>query len=168
MTLATIRSKSLKFQTKVRRRNIREYAAAVLAAAGYGAYIIYLPNVLQKIGSAVVILGVLAVVYWLHKQGSSKEVPVDSSAQDCLDFHRQELTRQRDLLRQVGSRYLAPLIPGLVIFFAGTWMQVVENARGAVVMTLTLVLCAAVFGGVYWLNVRAAKKLEQELDALGD
>jgi hypothetical protein len=168
MTLATIRSKSLKFQTKIRRRNIREYVAAAVSIAAYGAYIVYLPNVLQKIGSCLIVLGVFAVIYWLHKGGSSKEVPVDSSAQDCLDFHRQELRRQRDLLLQVGSRYLAPLVPGLAIFFAGTWIESAVDSKGVLFMTLIAVLVAAVFGGVYWLNARAAKKLQQELDALGE
>jgi hypothetical protein len=168
MTLATIRSTALKFQNKIRRRNIREYVAAVIATAAYGAYIVYLPNMLQRIGAAVVIAGIFVVVYWLHRQGASKDVPVDSSAKDCLDFHRQELTRQRDLLCQVGSRYIGPLIPGLAIFFAGSWMEAFNDGRGAIVMTLNVLLGAAIVGGVNWLNVRAANKLQEQLDSLGE
>ncbi|MDA0204504.1 MAG: hypothetical protein O3A53_07275 [Acidobacteria bacterium] len=168
MTLATIRSKALKFQRKISNRNLREYVAAVIVTAAYGAYIVYLPNLLQKIGSALVIAGVFVVVYWLHRHGSSKDVPVDSSARDCLDFHRQELTRQRDLLRQVGSRYIGPLVPGGVIFFAGTWMEAVDDGRGAIVMTITALLGATVLGGVNWLNVRAANKLQRDIDSLGE
>jgi hypothetical protein len=32
----------------------------------------------------------------------------------CLRFHRAELERWRDLLRSVGVKYIAPLMPGLI------------------------------------------------------
>jgi len=168
MTLATIRSKSLKFQTKIRRRNIREYVGIVVGTVMYCAFMWFMPGPLIKIGAVLTLAGMYFSVYQIYRDGSSQEVPVDSSAGDCLEFHRRELTRQRDMLRRVGPWHIGPLMPGFILFFAGAWVNSVHNTKGAVVMAVSGVLAVAVFGFVYWLNVCAANKLQQELDGLGE
>jgi hypothetical protein len=168
MTLATIRSKSLKFQAKIRRRNVREYLGLVVGTVMYGAFIWFLPGLLTKAGAVLTLAGMYFSVYQIFRDGSSQEVPVDSSAGDCLQFHRRELIRQRDMLRRVGPWQIGPVMPGFVLFFAGVWVSNVHNTRSAVVMALSGALAVSVFGFVYWLNVRGAKKMQQELDALGE
>lgn len=168
MTLATIRSTSLRFQNKIRRRNIREYVGLVVGVLMYGAFIWFMPGPLTKIGAVLTLVGMFFSVYQIYRDGSSQEVPVDSSAGDCLEFHRRELVRQRDMLRRVGPRQIGPVIPGFVLFFAGVWVSNVHNTRSAIVMAISGALAVAVFGAVYWLNVRGANKLQQELDALGE
>ena len=168
MTLATIRSKSLKFQTRIRRRNIREYVGLVAGTVMYCGFLWFLPDLLTKVGAVLTLAGMYFSVYQIHRDGSSQEVPVDSSAGDCLEFHRRELTRQRDMLRRVGPWQIGPVMPGFVLFYAGVWVSNVHNTRSAVVMAVSGALAVAVFAGVYWLNVRGANKLQQELDALGE
>ena len=88
MTLATIRSKSLKFQTRIRRRNIREYVGLVAGTVMYCGFLWFLPDLLTKVGAVLTLAGMYFSVYQIHRDGSSQEVPVDSSAGDCLEFHR--------------------------------------------------------------------------------
>lgn len=167
MTLATIRSTALKFQNKIRRRNMIEYAAAVVATITLGASILYSPNLPQQIGLALVIAGVFVYVYRQHREAASQGVPVDSSAKECLAFHRQELVRQRDFLRPV-LRQIAPMASGLVLFFAGSWMQAGYGSQAAIRLTITALLMAAFLGGQNWLKIRAANKLQDEIDSLGE
>lgn len=166
MTLAEIRQKAQQFQTKIRRRNAREYAGAGLATIMYGVMIWILPGALTKIGAALTLAAIYFVTYQLHRDGASRNLPADAAAGDCLAFHRRELERQRDLVRSVGPRHLGPMVPGLALFFAGLWMENVYDNEDAVIMTISAALAAAVLGGVYWLNVRAARQLQRDLDLL--
>lgn len=168
MTLVDIRSRALKFQNKIRRRNMCEYVGIVIGTVMYCAFLWFLPGLLTKVGAVVTLAGMYFSVYQIYRDGSAREVPVDSPAGDCLEFHRRELIRQRDMLRRVGPLQIGPVLPGIVLFFAGVWMHNVQGRGDAIVMAISGVLAAGVFGFVYWLNVRAANKLDEEIQALGE
>lgn len=168
MTLKDIRSKALKFQAKIRRRNIREYLGIVVGTVLYGFFISRSPNLLVTIGAVLTLVGMYFSVYQIYRDGSSQQVPVDESAGHCLEFHRREITRQRDMLRRVGPLQIGPIMPGMALFFAGHWVDVVHDLKAAIIMTITFALAVAVFGFVYWLNVHAANKLQSQLDDLGE
>lgn len=168
LTLVDIRSKALKFQTKIQRRNMREYIGIGVGTIMYGWFLWSLPGLVTKIGAAVTLAGMYFSVYQLYRDGSAQEVPVDSPAGDCLDFHRNELTKQRDMLRRVGPWQIGPVLPGMALFFAGAWIHNVQGTEDAVVMGIAGLLAAGVFAFVYWLNVRAANKLDAELQALAE
>jgi len=167
MTLADIRSKALKFQTKIRRRNLREYIGIVVGTAIYCGFAWYLPGLLVKLGAALTLAGMYFSVYQIRRDGSAREVPVDSPPSECLEFHRRELTRQRDMLRRVGPWHIGPMMPGVALFYVGTWIGNVDDLKSVLIFASSGVLGLAVLAFVYWLNVRAANKLEQELDTLG-
>jgi hypothetical protein len=166
MTLADIRRKAQTFQTKIRRRNIREYLFSGAGTIVFAAFIWILPGLITKIGCALTLLAIYFVVYQLHRDGSAREVPAEAAAGDCLAFHRRELERQRDLLRRVGPWQIGPMVPGLALFFAGLWVANVDDRGDVVAMTISGLLMAAVLAIVYWLNVRAANQLQREVDLL--
>lgn len=168
LRLVDIRSKALKFQTKISRRNIREYFGLAAGTVMYIAFLWFLPGVLTKIGAVVTLAGMYFSVYQIYRDGSAQEVPVDSPAGDCLEFHRRELTRQRDMLRRVGPYQIGPVLPGIILFFAGVWVNQVDGLTDGLVMGASGLLAAGVFVFVYWLNVRAANKLDEELELLGE
>jgi len=168
MTLKEIRSKALKFQTKIRRRNLIEYIGIVVGTAMYCGFMWYLPGVLVKLGAALTLAGMYFSVYQIRRDGSAREVPVDSSPTECLEFHRRELTRQRDMLRRVGPWHIGPALPGLALFFVGVWIENVDGLEESLIVGASGVLAAAVLSFVYWLNVRAANKLDQELESWGE
>ena len=168
MTLEDIRRKALTFQTKIRRRNAREYLFAAAGTILYGVFLWYLPGLLTKIGSALTLVAIYYVVYQINRDGAARDLPADAAAGDCLAFHRRELARQRDLLKRVGLWHLGPMVPGLALFFAGLWVEHVQSLKDAVIMTISVVLMAAVLAVVYWLNVRAANRLQRDLDLLAE
>ena len=167
MTLKDIRSRALNYQAKIRGRNQREYFFLFVGTIIYCGFMWYLPGLLVKLGAALTLGGMYFSVYQIRRDGSAREVPVDSPPSECLEFHRRELTRQRDMLRRVGPWHIGPMIPGLVLFFIGSWIGNVDDLKDSLIVAASGVLAAGVLWFVYWLNVRAANKLDQELETLG-
>ena len=154
MTVEEIRMKAAQFQKKIARRNLREYAAAAIVVAAFTGYAILLPGALIKAGSILTVVAALFVAYRLHRKGSSRPVPAAVALSSGVEFHRKELERQRDLLRSVWLWYLGPFVPGMVLFGLG---------MGSLIWASGLAL---VFAVVWWLNARAARRLQSEIDAL--
>ncbi len=173
--LGEIRRKAQKFEKRIQWRNLREYAASAIVVATFGYTMWVSPPALIRTGCALMIAGTLFMVYTLHRRGASRIVPAELAFRTCVDFHRKELDRQRDLLRGVWTWYLLPFVPGMAVFLAGLflWTMKQPNApahTGAIVITfaLTFVACAAVFIAVAKLNQWGARKLQQEIDALDE
>lgn len=171
VTLANIHDNAAHFERRVRRRNMREYIAAAIAVAVLGLYVWRLPGLLAKAGSALCIAGVLYVVWQLHSRASADASPDDSSAVALVDFHRRMLIRQRDALRTVWRWYLAPLVPGMLVLLTGVYFGAVGATRVMVlshILTWVLPLFILAFGGVWWLNAGAARRLQRRIDELDE
>jgi hypothetical protein len=173
VSLTELRKKAKKFERRVFWRNLREYAASVIVVAGFGFYIWKFPAPMARFGCVLVIAGVLFVVHTLHKRGSSRSLPAELTLCDCLEFHRKELERQRDLLRSVWTWYLLPLVPGLLVFLLGIyqWQMKRPGAQTRFItihLGFTAVVCAVVFIAVGQLNQWGARKLQQKIDALNN
>ncbi len=164
--LEFIRYKAQEFQKRIRNRNRREYVGIVFGTILYCGFMWFLPGLLVKIGAALTLAAMYYSVYQIHRDGSAAETPAEATAGECVDFHLGELIRQRDMLRRVGPWHVGPMIPGLLLFYAGAWIENVSNTRSALVLAGAGILAAAVIGGVYWANVRAADNLQEEIDAL--
>jgi len=93
----------------------------------------------------------------------------ESPADDLASVHRRELVRQRDALRSVWRWYLAPFVPGLLVFIVGTTIEAgVHAPLWAVIATsaVSLGFVSLIFAGVWALNAYAARKLDQEINSL--
>src|SRR5271165_303460 len=121
MTLAQVHQKARTFQAKVRLRNIIEYIGCVLAIAGYTPALFHRGSWMVHVGAVLIMAAVAFIAWQLHRRASSKAVPEVGDA--VADFHRRELIRQRDAVRSVAVWYLAPVVPGMVLFLAGLWLQ---------------------------------------------
>lgn len=173
ISLAELHHKAQRLEQRVRWRNLGEYAASALVIACFGFYIWKFPVPIVRLGCALVIAGVLFVVYQLHKKGAAQTMPAEMAFRTCLDFHRQQLERQRDLLRGVWTWYLLPFVPGLAVFLLGLfrWAMKLPHAPAharviIVTFALTAAGCAIVFFAIAKLNQWAAQKLQREIDAL--
>jgi hypothetical protein len=162
-----------RFQRRIFRRNLREYAAGVIVTAAFGYYISVSHSALIRTGSGLVIAGTLFVLFTLHKRGAARTVPSELELSACVDFHRKELQRQRDILRGVWLWYLFPFVPGLIVFHAGILERALRQPTSpahtvAIISRLTLdvTVWAVVLAGIGKLNQRAADKLQREIDAL--
>ena len=166
MTINEIREKARKFQRKIYFRNLRDYVAIAVVAAFFGYSMGKYPP-LMRAGAGLCIAGMLYVAYQLHRRGSAKTLASDLAPASCLDFHRRELERQRDLLRVVWSWYLGPMIPGLVLLVAGAVLA--NPAHSTLAWAFGGVYSAAValvFYLVAKLNRWAAQGLQRQIDEL--
>jgi hypothetical protein len=89
-------------------------------------------------------------------------LPADFGVVASIEFHRRELVRQRDMLRSVWRWYIAPIVPGLAVFSAGTLPQ---HSPWWMFLLLALFFLA-IFGGIVWLNRRAADRLDRQIAEL--
>jgi len=163
MSIDELRYRSRRLTRIVSRRSLREYVAGamVVVACGYLAWTAPLP--LVRAGAVLSIAGVIFIVYYLHRHGAARTMPEEMALTTCLQFHRGELERQRDLLRGVWKWYLAPLLPGLILFYLGPILAHPERApRGLWLLALSL----AFFVLIGELNRYAAKRLQARIDAL--
>lgn len=162
LPLDEIKRRAARFGDIVRRRNRREYIAAAIVLAGFSLYAIILPGALLKIGSLLVIAGVLVVVWQLARRTSRPDP--DAEAADVRAFYRARLVREEHMLARVGLWYLGPLLPGLLTFMAGE--AILLGRTDALGLTLFLVLPLLLFAGIWLLNHRAAAMLRARIDRI--
>jgi hypothetical protein len=161
--------RTTRFESRIRRRNWTEYAASALVIAVFGWMAIIIPGAVAKVGCLAIIAGTLLVMRNLRRYGPS---PSDGAglAANCRAFYRSELIRQRDALRSVTRWYLAPFIPGIVLFEAGVGLGLVDEMpveAVAVTIGISAAIVVAIFAGIRWLNHRAARRLDREIATIG-
>ena len=162
---AELAKRARRFQRRIARRNFLEYAAALLVCAGFTFYLWEFPDPLMRAGSLLSIIGTLVVVWQLHVRASSRPLPGAESSLPSRDFHRAELVRQRDALRSVWLWYVAPLVPGMVVFRLGVNANpdpTLPFARGWAAEGVI----AGVVLAVILLNLYSARKLQRQIDLL--
>jgi uncharacterized protein len=158
-----IRKRAGKFEHKISRRNLREYIASLLAAVGFVYFFAKADDVLFRVTWGVFIAGMGWVVVQLHRKGSARSMPAASGASTCREFFRAELERQRDVVSNIWPWYLAPLIPGFVVY---TVAYAVAFPRPASWAGLALLdgIVVALFLLVWKMNRRAARCLQRTID----
>lgn len=167
MSLADIHDRAERFQRRIRWRNAIEHMAGVIVVFAFSAIALATPDWGIRAGVALIIAGVAYISWQLMKRGGAATKP---DGQTWVAFHRAEMVRQHQALSSVWSWYLAPLLPGILVFILATAFSRVDNdlplpARLAV-LGMAIVWISIVFGGVGYINARAAKKLEAEIAAL--
>jgi Flp pilus assembly protein TadB len=162
MSLEELRRKAQKFQNTIRNRNLREYIAAAIVLPAFSWLLWRFPAL--RVGCILILAGTLYVMYHLHTKGSAKVVPEDLALDTCLAFHKRELERQRDLVRDVWKWYLLPFAPGLIAMVAEPLLRL--PPVGWVRAWPFILVCAAMFYLVWQLNKQAADKLQRQIDEL--
>jgi hypothetical protein len=163
MPLDEVRRKARAFEKAILRRNALEYAAGIVVVVFFGWHAWAAGETGVRVGSGLIVGGMFYVACQLYRRGSVQTLPADSALTTCLDFHRKELERQRDLLRGVWSWYLLPLVPGLIVFLGGAFQATPD---GLWRVGPVAGFCAALFLAVGKLNQNAARALQREIDAL--
>jgi hypothetical protein len=154
-----------KLQRRVAVRNAIEYIACAFVVLSFAQYIVQYPSLLLRAGSMLIILATAVVAWQLHKRASAKPLPADMGQRPCVDFLRRQLTRQRDALRSVWLWYVAPFVPGMIVFRWGVETELGPSApfaRG----TVANLIIALVFLTVIIINHVAAWRLQRRLEVL--
>jgi hypothetical protein len=160
MPLEEIHRQARQFEKRIRRRNLREYIAGAAGIVIFTVYLFIFPNPVARTGSALIIVGALCVLFQIYKRATPGALPTDLALTASLEFHRRELVRQRDLLRSVWLWYVAPFVPGIVVFGTG-----VKPAHGSA-SWLNAMPFLSIFGVCMWLNHRAAVRLDRQIAEL--
>ena len=166
MSLADIHTRAEKFQSRIRTRNWIEYAAGALVIFGFGWVATVPVGPIVQAACALIVVGTLYVMWKLATLARATGKVDD--AVSWADFHRAELVRQRDALNGIWRWYLGPLVPGLLLFWIGVALTLTELPLAARLVTalLGLAIAAAAFFGIAYLNKRAARTLQAEIEAL--
>lgn len=167
MSADQIRQRAAKFEKRTYWRNAREYGAAFVVVGFFAFELWRGPDLLAGVGFALLIAGMLYLVWQLHRRGSSRTPPAEMGLTSGVEFFRRELERQRDMLQHVWRWYLGPLIPGLVVVMVAVARANPHHVRhfGWIAVTYD-VLVALSFVFIGWLNGRAAQRLQKRIDEL--
>jgi hypothetical protein len=157
--------KATDFQKTIKRRNLLEYAAALLVVPVFVHGALYAEPTLTRIGAILIVLGVGVVVTHIHLRGhaSSEAPPVDGPTQRLVAWHRAELERQRQLLLRVPVWYVGPLIPGMVLHQGG---YALERSEAWPSSLFAILLASGIVVAILWANRAGARKLERQIAEL--
>jgi len=167
MSIAELAARSNQFRSRIKRRNFIEYLAAALIIGIFGWLDFIVPVWSVQIGAGLIIAAALYVSWQLNKRASVSSNTM--LATDLVNFHRDELVRQRDALRSVWRWYLLPFVPGALVFTLGTTIEANADLSiwGALaVSAVQLGFGGAIFLGIWTLNIYAARRLDEKIKAL--
>lgn len=169
MSIADIHVRAARFQAGVRQRNWREHIVAAVMVGVFGWIGWMAPDLAVKIGAALIVLGIVYVSVQLATKARAGSAQDLASAKTWAVFYREELMRQYMALRDVWRWYLAPLAPGLLVLMAGASFAPDRSAplfAKAILFGVCLLIVAVVFWGVAWINLRAARQIKAQIDAI--
>lgn len=164
---AELTERAARFRSRVRVRDLLEYAAGALVIATFGYIAIDAPDWGIRIASLALIAGMCAVLRNLWHRRPANDPAM--FAQDALTHYRELLAAQREALASVGRWYLAPFLPGMVIFIAAAVRAQAEAIslpaalRNGAIATAVIAL---IFGLIFWLNRSAARAIAAEIATL--
>jgi len=165
MSAEVLRKRAGKLERRIWWRNAREYVGSVIGIGLFGNFMAKNHDLLFRIAFGLFIAGMMWIVIQLHRKASARSIPVETDTLTGLRLYRAELERQRDAVKNVWPWYLAPLVPGFVVYtvaYAVTFPRPVSLAGLALLDTVI----AALFFGVWKMNMRAARCLQRMIDAL--
>ncbi|CUI02789.1 hypothetical protein [Massilia antarctica] len=152
---------SVDFRRKIVLRNVQENVAALLVALIFGFYAWVLPEPLMRIGSGLMVLGSLLVLYHLRRRASIRHLPPEALALPYMRYLREELVRQRDAVRDVWLWHILPVVPGMFVFFWGMAQPDPMDFPWRIT-SVVIVPCIVVAA----MNVKAARALQRQIDQL--
>lgn len=161
--LDVVRQRSQMLERRVYRRNYSEYAAGLVVLGFVAPMMWSAPNGVLAAGGLVLLAGGAYMMYRLHTSGSARTMPATLGDRSCVDFHRAELERQRDLLQNVWRWGLLPFWPGMALVLIGGMIERPDRwpfALGAAVLAVLMAIQIA------WMNKRSAQTLQEVIDGL--
>jgi len=165
MSAEEIHKRAGNFEKRIWWRNVREYVASAVAVGLFTYFFATSHDALSRVTFALFIAGMVWIVVQLHRLGSAKSLPVGLDTSSSLRLYRAELERQLAVVKNVFWWYLAPLVPGFVVYTIGYAVKVPRPVAWAG-LALMDVIIAGMFYGVWRMNMRAARCLQKMIAEL--
>lgn len=169
MSVEQVRLEAGRFQRKIKARNLREYFVAVMLILFFGFNFARAKGMpLARLGLGLLIAGIAYMVWHLLSKGSPGDANESAGLSGWIEFRRRELVRQRDLLRSIWRWYLGPFVPGLAVMVV--WFVLANRSKPVLILAAT-VYVLFVGAGFWWmgrLNVKAAHKLQRQIEELDE
>jgi hypothetical protein len=151
------------FRRMVHRRNRNELQASAVVSVVFLLVAWRTPEPVARIGFGLVVAAALFIMYFIWTRGTSPTVPLPAGLPEAVTAYRQELAHQRDLLRNIGWWYLLPFLPGVAVFIVAGVQARPDGVPLPWGMLGFFVLIGTL---VYYLNQRAARRLQTKIDSL--
>ena len=167
----TIRRRTTMFERTIRRRNAIEYGAGIIVIAAFGwtgFAALSEGRVFPALAVLAIIAGVLVTLWNLHRRAG---LLPPAPEEDCRTHLLAQLQRQQNALASVPRWYLAPLVPGLVLFALATGASIAPALgwlAAAMLAFVSLGVAGAVFALIARLNRNAARRIAAQIAALED
>ena len=157
-----LRKEADKLRAGLRRRSIIGGGAAWLVLVAFVVCFFFFSNTLERIGSALIVLGAAYMLVQLRMR--PPRVLPDVGETGGTQFYRAELKRQRDFHRGswLWSRLLV-LLPGPIVFMIG-FVRAYPEAAPFMWLDFATLLVLAVLAVP--LNLRLARKYQRRIDTL--
>jgi hypothetical protein len=148
-----------------------EYIACIIVVVVFSWYATFKSStILWPIANLMIVAATFYVGVNLHRKGGARATPDSGTVDSLVEFHRQQLVRQRDALKTVWRWYLLPFVPGLMLWFFAMWFGRVQiGARpppSVIALGMTFVFCVMVFVIILLLNLIGAARLQRMIDGL--
>ena len=164
MSIEQIRKRATRFEKKLFWRNAREYISGGIAIVLFGYFLAQAHDMLSRIAFALLMGGMTYVLAYLYLKSGTAGAATAKAGRQCVDFFVKELERQRDLTRNLWW-YLGPLVPGMVMLTASSFLHP-RAPQSRWVMAATDVVFVALSYGITRLNSRASRCLQKQIDEL--
>ena len=168
-SVAELQARARAFDRKIVWRDRIEYAASLLVIIVFAWVAVLIPEPSFRIAIAAIVIGVGISCFNLRRHHKRNAANAPDPSRDCIAYLRYGMERQRDMLRSVGRWYIGPLLPGTALFFAVIFFEMsklIGPLAAFAGMILPLFISCAIFAGVWWVNRRAARKLDEKIAAL--
>jgi len=141
---------------KIRRRNRREIAGAVLIIIIMGPFSFYTSNIYSRTGAVILTLSAIIIIIKMRngKNAAGSDLTLQPVA--YLHQHLAYLKKEAKLLSTVVYWYILPPLTGLALFFFG-------QDKSTVMLIFHYVILLIITGVVYWLNQMVVDTVLQPL-----
>lgn len=166
-SIAELAKRAGRFRNRMRVSNLVEYGFGALGILFFGNIAIKASNWGVRIASLMIIAGACIVIRNLwHRRPADDPAAL---ARDARTHYRQLLVARRDALASVGRWYIAPFVPGMVVFVPASVLaqaEIVPLSTALLNGGIGTAMIALILGLVLWLNRAAARILTIEIATL--
>ncbi len=156
--IESINLKLSKMNKGIKRRDIQEISIAVLLIPIFGWWFLVMPQVLAKIGAAIIFINCILVIIKLIR---ARKVSVNEETASQIKYHLmvslQRLRNQINLHSTMFWWYLLPFFIGVICFFYAFVNSILANA-------IYTFIVAVLYSYIWYLNQRFVKKYLKPLE----